>query len=74
MVPAGIVCHAFEAFSSGCILLELFSSYKLFFRVTEFSRLLMFSRFYPHFKNLRIRSDDISQVLTFQHNEEEQSY
>ena len=24
--PAGIVCHAFEAFSRGCILLE-FSSY-----------------------------------------------
>ena len=56
---AGIVCHAFEAFSRGCILLELnfssynlqlFSSYKPLFRVTEFAHhLRMFSRSYPYF-------------------------
>ena len=29
---------------------QLFSSYKLLFRITEFAHLLrMFSRFYPHF-------------------------
>ena len=57
---------AFETFSRGCILLELkIINYKLFFRVTEFAQLLrMFSRFYLHFYNLQIRSNDISQVLT----------
>ena len=39
--PAGIVCHAFEAFIIGCILLELEVIsflpiiFKLIFRVTE---------------------------------------
>ena len=54
--PAGIVCHAFEAFSRGCILLglEMISVlpiiFKLPFKITEFANLLrMFSRFYPHF-------------------------
>ena len=54
--PAGIFCHAFEAFRSGCILLELEMKsflliiFKLFFRVTGFAYLLrMFLRFYPHF-------------------------
>ena len=56
---AGIVRHAFEAFSRGCILLiELkmisFLSiiFNFFFRVPGFAHLLeMFSRFYPHFKS-----------------------
>ena len=54
--PAGTVCHSFEAFSRGCILLELemisFLSiiFKLFFRVAGFAYLLrIFSCFYSHF-------------------------
>ena len=39
--------------------------FKLFFRVTGVAHLLrMFSRFYPHFLNVRIRSNDISHILT----------
>ena len=43
---AGRICHAFEVFGRGCILSELtelselFSSYKLFLRVTEIVHLL----------------------------------
>ena len=54
--PAENVCHAFEAFSWGCILLELENTsflhiiFKLFFRVTGFTRLLrVFSRFSLYF-------------------------
>ena len=43
----------------------LFSSYKLFLRVNKCAHhLIMFRRFYAHFKNLRVRINDISQVLT----------
>ena len=39
--------------------------FKLFFRVTGVAHLLrMFSRFYPHFLNVQIRSNDISHILT----------
>ena len=44
--PAGTVCHSFEAFSRGCILLELEMIsflpiiFKLFFRVAGFAQLL----------------------------------
>ena len=61
--PAGIVCHAFEAFSRVCILLKLEMIgflpiiFKLFFRVTGFAPLLRM------FSNLGIRSNDISQVF-----------
>ena len=54
--PAGVVCHSFEAFSIGCILLEsemisfLPMIFKLFFRVARLAHLLrMFSYFYSHF-------------------------
>ena len=54
--PTGIVSHAFEGFSRGCILLELelvnfiWIISKLFFRSAGFTHLLrMFSRFYPLF-------------------------
>ena len=57
--PAGISCYAFEAFSRGCILLELEMISFLpiivvflysFFLVTELAHLLrMFLRFYTHF-------------------------
>ena len=54
--PAGIVCHPFEAFSRGRILLksEMTSFipiiFKLFFKGTGFALILrMFSRFHSHF-------------------------
>ena len=52
----GTVCHSFEAFSRGCLLLELEMIsflpviFKLFFRVAGFAHLLrMFPCFYFHF-------------------------
>ena len=54
--PAKTVCHSFEAFSGGCILLELKMIsflpmiFKLFFRVAGLAHLLRtFSRFFSHF-------------------------
>ena len=54
--PAGTVCHSFEAFSRGFILLELEMIsflpiiFKLFFRVAGFAHLLrVFPCFYSHF-------------------------
>ena len=43
----------------------MISSYTCSFSVTEFAHLLiMFSPFYPYFKNLQKRSNDISYALT----------
>ena len=53
--PAGTVCHSFEAFSRGRILLKLEISFlpiifKLFFKAAGFAHpLRMFSCFYSHF-------------------------
>ena len=53
--PAGTVCHSFESFSKGCILLELemisflSSIFKLFLIVAGFAHpLRIFLCFYPH--------------------------
>ena len=54
--PEGMVCHAFEEFNRGVILLKLEMIrflpiiFKLFIRVTKFDHLLLIlSSFHPHF-------------------------
>ena len=50
---------------NGVFFLCFLSSYKLFFRVTQFAHLLrMFLRSYTHFKNPPMRCNDISHVTS----------